>query len=195
VAKKNANGDGMRPRKRKDGRWEARYWSEGRRRSVYGRSRKEVVGKLAEVIDESRDEGDVATEMTVAEFLGLYGDVARGSMKRRSSETYESIAKVHLLPELGDYKVGDLGRDDVQGMYSRKLGGGLSAARVRRIHGVLSSALNHAVSWRLVERNVCREVSPPRVPAPEIRPFSLEEAKTSSGPPRGTGTTPSTSSA
>jgi hypothetical protein len=47
VAKKNANGDGMRSRKRRDGRWEARYWSEGRRRSVYGRSRKEVVENLA----------------------------------------------------------------------------------------------------------------------------------------------------
>jgi integrase len=182
VAKKNANGDGLRPRKRKDGRWEARYWYGGRRRSVYGRSRKEVVGKLAEVVEEGQgEEAEAAfapTEMTVAEFLGRYGDVARGSMKRRSFETYESIVKVHLLPELGDCKVGDLDRDDVQGMYSRKLDGGLSAARVRRIHGVLSSALNHAVSWRLVERNVCREVSPPRVPAPGIRPFSLAEAKT-----------------
>jgi hypothetical protein len=122
--------------------------------------------------------------MTVAEFLGRYGDVARGSMKRRSFETYESIVKVHLLPELGDCKVGDSSRDDVQGMYSRKLDGGLSAARVRRIHGVLSSALNHAVSWRLVERNVCREVSPPRVPAPEIRALRARETLRRGGSPR-----------
>jgi integrase len=62
-------------------------------------------------------------------------------------------------------------------MYARKRDEGLSAARVRRIHGVLSSALNHAVRWRLVEHNVCKEVSPPRVPPPEIRPLSLNEAK------------------
>jgi integrase len=48
---------------------------------------------------------------------------------------------------------------------------------VRRIHGVLSSALNHAVSWRLIEHNVCGEVSPPRVPTPEIRPLNRDEAK------------------
>jgi len=62
-------------------------------------------------------------------------------------------------------------------MYARKRDEGLSAARVRRIHGVLSSALNPAVRWRLVVHNVCREVSPPRVPPPEIRPLSLDEAK------------------
>jgi integrase len=42
---------------------------------------------------------------------------------------------------------------------------------------VLSSDLNHAVRWRLIEHNVCKDVSPPSVPAPEIRPFSKEEAK------------------
>src|SRR4030095_9554158 len=47
VAKKNANGEGSRPRKRPDGRWEGRYWSEGKRRSIYGNSRKEVADKLA----------------------------------------------------------------------------------------------------------------------------------------------------
>jgi hypothetical protein len=31
--------------------------------------------------------------------------------------------------------------------------------------------------WRLLEHTVCRGISPPRVPAPEIRPFSKAEAK------------------
>ena len=48
---------------------------------------------------------------------------------------------------------------------------------MRRIHGTLTAALNAAVRWRLVDRNVCKEVSPPRVPAPEIRAFNAEEAK------------------
>ncbi len=41
----------------------------------------------------------------------------------------------------------------------------------------LSSALNHAVRWQLIDHNVCKEASSPRVLAPEIRPFSKEEAK------------------
>ena len=98
-------------------------------------------------------------------------------MKRRSFETYLDIARLHLLPAFRSTKLKDLRREQVQRMYARKRDEGLSAARVRRIHGVLSSALNHAVRWRLIEHNVCREVSPPRVPPPEIRPLSLDEAK------------------
>ena len=41
MAKKNANEEGSRPRRRPDGRWEARYWSDGKRRSLYGKTRKE----------------------------------------------------------------------------------------------------------------------------------------------------------
>jgi len=178
VAKKNANGEGSRPRKRPDGRWEARYWSEGKRRSIYGRTRKEVADKLADTLT---DKGNVPifvpTNMTVAEFLAQYEDGVRDAMKRRSFETYQSIAKVHLLPAFGRIRLKDLTRERVQQLYARKRDEGLSAARVRRIHGVLSSALNQAVRWHLIAYNVCKEVRPPRVPMPEIRPFSREEAR------------------
>jgi integrase len=119
----------------------------------------------------------VASNLTVAEFLARNGEAVRDTMKRRSFETYQSIAKVHLLPAFGTIKLMDLTREHLQRMYSRKRDDGLSAARVRRIHGVLSSVLNHAVRWRLIEHNVCKEVSPPRVPTPEIRPLSRDGAR------------------
>jgi integrase len=178
VARKNGNGEGSRPRERADGRWEARYWSDGRRQSVYGKTRKEVAEKLAKAIA-AREEapGFVPTNVTVGEFLVQYEDAVRDTMKRRSFETYLDIARLHLLPALRGTKLKDLTREQVQRMYARKRDEGLSAARVCRIHGVLSSALNHAVRWRLLEHNVCKEVSPPRVPPPEIRPLGLDEAK------------------
>ena len=33
MVRKNGNGEGSRPRERADGRWEARYWSEGKQAS------------------------------------------------------------------------------------------------------------------------------------------------------------------
>jgi integrase len=182
VAKKNANGDGSRPRKRPDGRYEARYWIEtttGRkRRSVYGSTSKECAEKLRDALAAKEDKPElVTTNIKVAEFFGQYEDAVKDTMKRRSFETCHDIARLHLLPSLGTLKLKDLTRENVQKLYSRKRDGGLSAASVHRIHDVLSSALNSAVKWRLIEHNVCKEVSPPRVPAPEIRPFSKEEAK------------------
>jgi integrase len=113
----------------------------------------------------------------VREFFTQYDDAVRDTMKRRSLETYRDVARLHLLPAVGGEKLKDLTREHVQRLYSQKRDAGLSAARVRRIHGVLSSALNHALRWGVIDHNVCKEVSPPRVPAPEIRPFNAEEAK------------------
>jgi integrase len=176
--KKRGNGEGGKPRKRPDGRWEARYWKDGKRRSVYGATRKEVAEKLNKALA-TKDEPPkfVPTNITVREFFGQYEDAVKDTMKRRSLETYQDVARLHLLPAFESKKLKDLSREHVQRLYSRKREAGLSAARIRRIHGVLSSALNTAVRWRLIERNVCEEVSPPKVQQPEIRPLSLEEAK------------------
>jgi integrase len=181
VAKKNANGDGSRPRKQPDVRYEVRYWidrPEGRkRRSVYATTTKECPEKLADAKKANEPIQFVPSNLTVKEFLTQDEDVAKDTMKRRSFETYRDIARKHLLPALGNLKLNEVTRERVQKMYSGKLDQGLSAARVRRIHGVLSAALNHGVKWRLIDHNVCKEASPPRVEAPEIRPLTREQAR------------------
>jgi integrase len=177
VARKRGNGEGGINR-RKDGRWEGRYHAEEKRRSVYGKTRKEAAEKLAKAMAaKDAPAAFVSTNITLAEFLAQYEDAARGTMKRRSFETYLDVARLHLLPTLGNIKLKDLGRERVQKLYSRKREDGLSAARVRRIHGVLSAALNKAVLWHLISHNVCEEVSPPRVEAPDIRPLNREQAR------------------
>jgi hypothetical protein len=146
MARKNGNGEGSRPRERADGRWEARYWVGGKRRSVYGSTRKEAAERLAKAIAKGEEPRPTltATNITVREFFAQYDDAVRDTMKRRSLETYRDIARLHLLPAFGGNKLKDLTREAVQRMCSQKRDAGLSAARVRRIHGVLSSALNHA---------------------------------------------------
>ena len=113
MARKNGNGEGSRPRKRPDGRWEARYWSEGRRRSVYGETRKEAAEKLAKAIaaEEEPPATFVPPSITLGEFLAQYGDAVRYTMKRRSSETYLDIARLHLLPAIRNTKLKDLTRE------------------------------------------------------------------------------------
>jgi integrase len=146
---------------------------------VYGSSRKEAADRLARAVakgEEAKVEA-AETNITMREFFAQYDDMVRDTMKRRSLETYRDVARLHLLPAFGNKKLKDLTREQVQRLYSQKRDAGLSAARVRRIHGVLSSALNHAMRWHLIDHNVCKEVSPPRVPAPVVRPFNAEEAK------------------
>src|SRR5918999_4045652 len=82
VAKKNANGEGSRPRRRPDGRWEGRYWietSDGHKRhSVYGATRKECAEKLADAMAAKHDAPVfVATNIKVAEFFRQYEDAVK----------------------------------------------------------------------------------------------------------------------
>ena len=182
MARKNSNGDGTRPRKRPDGRWEARFWVEtptGRkRRSVYGSSRKEVADKLVEAMT-TKDDAPVVMPMniTVGEFLNRHLEVSKETLKKRTWENHDDTVRVHLIPILGHLKLKELTREHIQYLYTTKRGEGLSAGTVRRIHAVLSSAFSRAVRWRLVTHNICKDADPPRSEVPEIRPLTQKEAR------------------
>ncbi|GHO84395.1 tyrosine-type recombinase/integrase [Dictyobacter formicarum] len=63
----------------------------------------------------------------------------------------------------------------LQAFYELKLNSGLSPTTVTTIHNVLHKALQSAVKWNLVARNVCKLVSPPRRERFEVKVLSLEE--------------------
>ena len=66
---KRGNGEGH-IRKRKDGRYEAAVMHQGKRRSVYGKTRAEVIQKLKELNKQIERGQDLSKKMlTVAEFL------------------------------------------------------------------------------------------------------------------------------
>ena len=136
MARKRGNGEGGISR-RKDGRWEARYYADtpdGRKRkTLYGKTRKEVAEKLAKAVAAQEEpQAFVVTNIMVDEFFVQYEDAVKDTMKRRSLETYQDIARLHLLPAFGHVKLKDLTREQVQRLYARKRDEGLSAARVRR---------------------------------------------------------------
>ena len=176
---KNGNGEGN-IRQRPDGRWEARYYdANGKRRSVYGKTRKDVAWKLAAKIANKDTEPVQKVEqatITARDFFAEYLAAMKDTIKRRSYETSADIIRLHLNTEFGSMSLTDLDRKSIQSMYARKRES-LSAARVKRIHSVLAASLNVAVRWGYIEKNPCDAVSKPKVPAPEIRPFSKEEAK------------------
>ncbi len=65
----------------------------------------------------------------------------------------------------------------VQELLKRKQAAGLSPRTVAYIRAVLRQALNQALRWGLVARNVAALVEPPKVERAEIRPWTREEAQ------------------
>lgn len=54
---------------------------------------------------------------------------------------------------------------------------GLASKTIHSIHGVLHGALDNAVRWGMVSRNVCDLVDPPRIVSREVVPLSVEQAR------------------
>jgi integrase len=182
VSRKRGNGEGSIT-KRKDGRWMARYTvytAKGqRRRTVYGRTRKEAADRLAEALSDGaagivyEDEG-----MTVGEYLDrwLKGSV-RGSVKQSTYDRDENLIENHIGPALGRIKLKKLSPAHVQGFYADRLEAGLSPSTVHKMHAILHKALAQAVAWRMVPRNVTEAVRPPRPAPKEMRPLSADEVR------------------
>jgi len=179
---KRGNGEGGISR-RKDGLYMARYTVQtatgAKRKAVYGKTRKEAAEKLTKALAD-RDMGIVleGENRTLAAFLdGWLDGTVKGSVKATTYESYERLIRCHIKPELGWHKLKTLAPDHVQALYQRKLDSGLAPGTVRQIHSVLSRALDQAVQWGTVPRNVCKATIPPKPDFEEIRPLDAEQAR------------------
>ncbi len=176
-ATRRANGEGTKIAVRKDGRFfKAITLSTGKRKFIYGKTKKEVLEKERAVLKEVED-GVVGDPVLLGEFLTRWlRDSVRGTVRVSSYERYERIVRVHIAPALGGTKIKDLSPLDIQNLYRRKLDEGLSPRTVRYIHVTLGRALKLAMKWGYAARNATQAVDPPRQVGKEIFPLSTEQA-------------------
>ena len=151
----------------------------GRRVYRYARTRAEAAAKLASALKSVQESNPLPPEReTVATYLASWLDVsARPTVRPMTYISYEAIVRRHLVPELGRIRLSRLGPGDVQAMMNRKLAQGLSARRVDYLRAVLRRALNDAMRFGLVSRNVAALVRPPRRPRYEVSPLGPDEVR------------------
>ncbi|MFZ4509038.1 MAG: site-specific integrase [Fimbriimonas sp.] len=168
---------------RQDGRWEARVTIgyEGgklRRKSLYGKTRKEVQEKMTVILRQVQQGLPVANDrMTVA---GLLEDwlqtVVAPSKRPKTFHSYSQIVRLHLIPDLGRIVLSKLTAQDVQRLINQKSKSDLSPRTVQYIRDVLRNALNQAIKWDLVPRNVAELSEVPQVKRHVFIPLDPEEA-------------------
>jgi len=93
----------------------------------------------------------------------------------RTAESYEHIARHYISPYLGNYELVNLKPEHLQQFYSTELASGLSPQTVRHHHTMLHKALQNAVEWGLVIRNVADAVSPPHTQQHEMQTWNEDE--------------------
>ena len=163
---------------RRDGRWVGQVLlPTGGRKYVYGRTQREVTDKMAKVVADAGAGVMPAPErLTVGDVLHQWlTESANYTVRPSTYRSYSAIARLHLVPELGRVRLNTLEPYQVERLLRKKLDAGLSPRRVQYIHAVLRRALNRAVRWGWVGRNVATLVDAPRVRRRRRKPFTPDE--------------------
>jgi len=116
---------------------------------------------------------------------------SRWSPKTRAE--YKRKIEKNIRPALGLIPLRELTAKNLDDFYRELEEEGLSASSIRHFHGILSSALNKAEKWDLIDRVPTRRATPPRIhrvqkPIPskdEVHQI-IEYARTTNAPIMGT---------
>jgi integrase len=182
---RRGNNEGSIYQRESDGKWvgsvSVDYGLSGKRRrkTVYGKTRKEVSAKLKILLrDQQRGLPIIIERSTVGEFLDKWlENSVKPTVRPRTYASYSDMVRLHITPALGRYQLTKLEPQQVQVFLGAKLDTGLSPRTVQYCHAILHRALGQAYKWGLVPRNVASLVDPPRVTRPEVQPLTPDQAR------------------
>ena len=182
MAKRRGNNEGSIYR-RKDGYWVGQYGVQTAKgtntRYIYGKTRAVVAEKLTRALADRNDGLTYDTgKITVGEYVErCIEDSVKNTVRQRTYERYEQVARVHIKPAFGRIKLSALTPAHIRALYREKLDAGLAPRTVRYIHVTLNKALKQAVADGLIPRNPASSVKPPKLTKKEIRPLDREQVR------------------
>lgn len=178
MSKRRGNGEGS-IYQRKDGRWVATLsLPAGRRKSIYGKTRQDVARKLPAAQKAVQDGLPLPSEnQRFGSFLTSWLESVKPSLRPETWRRYESQIRRHAVPELGKVRLARLTPQHLQKLYASRLEAGLHPSSVVHLHAVIHRALEQAVRYGLVARNVASLVDRPRIPRRDMATLSTDQAK------------------
>jgi integrase len=177
--KHRGHGDGSIYYRESDKRWTCSLiLPTGKRKYLYGKTRKEVQDKLRKA-QQAVEQGTLvqSTAITFGSYLESWLEARRSTIKAVTYTSYHSHLYRHVMPILGSAKLQKLTDAMLQHFYSHLLEDELSPNTVRLIHTIISTALDDAVKWKKIAVNPCKNVMPPRPEKREMRVLTPEQAQ------------------
>ncbi|PLS01946.1 hypothetical protein CVD27_22795 [Neobacillus cucumis] len=136
----------------------------------------EAKAAMAELMLElKKGNSPIEKEMSVHDYLNFWLDnYAKTNTKPKTFAEYEKIIKTHIQPSLGKINLYALTSIRVQQYYAEKLEV-LSSQSVLHHHRVLTKALNDAVDWEFLSRNVAKKAKPPKPLKREMKTLCADQ--------------------
>lgn len=176
-------GDGS-IRRRADGRWEGRvsegYGPDGRRRvrSVYGATRREAQDRLRELLAARPQAKGAAEHSPVGLLLDRYLEhEVRRRCRASTVAAVESAVRTWIRPHLGTRVLGRLTARDLESWLANLRAAGASPRTQLAAYQALSGACRWAVKRGELGVSPLAGVARPRVPRPQRRTWTREEAR------------------
>lgn len=157
-------------KKRKDGRYEARYikskdiagnvmWA-----SVYGKTNKEAKEKREDTLIQKKfSEMLKINNVLFVDIIEAFLIQEKYKVKESTFAHYKNIINTHILPELGKYQSAALSSVDIENFTYRKLvdgrldgTGGLSSKSVRDMLSILKRILKYGIDKSLINEEVLK---------------------------------------
>lgn len=178
MVKRRGHNEGTIYRDETSNRWVAQMTlANGKRKSFYGKTRKEVQTRLTAALHDRELGLPIAEErQTVAQFLASWLETMRPpKLVEETWLRYKTDVDLRIVPALGVVRLALLTPQQVQTFYAALLATQLSSTSVRHCHAVLHRALASALRLGLVARNVADLVDKPKKRIVEIHPLSRDE--------------------
>lgn len=154
---------------------------DGRRRQVFRRgfaTKRDALEAMRRFLSELEHGTAVdPSRLTVGMYLTKQWLPALDGRNLRATtiDSYRRNVDHHLVPHLGALRLQTLDPSAVERLLGELARQGLSPKTRRNVIGVLSKALNDAVRWRLIGRNVATGVELPRAERQPARAWTAEQ--------------------
>lgn len=167
---RKSNGEGH-IRQRKDKLWEAQLFINGKRKSIYGKTKTEVRKKMTET-QAQYDAGEYteASSITLAEWADIW--LTDYMMGKRDSTIaqYTMYVNKHILPTLGKVPLQKLTAPQIQHLYNA-LCKDMEPKTVKNIHGILHGMLEKAIKIGYLRYNPTAPCELPKIIRKEMHPI------------------------
>lgn len=167
--------------KRSDGLWVGRIelpaqGGDRRRKQVTAKSKAVLLEKLRAAREDLRTNGDVVTKSPTVEEWLTYWLRNITDVRPLVAVQYESLARLHVVPEIGKVKLNKLTTTHVRQVHARFIRLGLSSTYARNAHWMLSGALSDAVRDGQAASNPCTRVDAPPTAKTALEALTVDEA-------------------
>jgi integrase len=133
-----------------------------------------LLRRLLDDIDTGNASGpDVLVRQLVTRWLAH----AEAEWSPTTRAAYESYLRLHILPALGDMKIGKVAAVDLDQFYGDLRRKKLSPASIGKCHVILRRAFAEAVRWGWLRTNPASDARPPRVSRTDLNPPSALEVR------------------